>query len=323
MESLCQLCGHAYLTSPTLGCRLMRPSTKFLWKVIRNNPDLEFFQLPEDRPDLVLFNRFEHLDHDYGIVVEPSELPEDPYPFAAVDDQSAKVRGSCSTYHERIPVTELVADRSLEEVEQRFGRNRLVVVASQSMRNAALVPLSSMDVEAELNLSQFVLLERIGRSRFHGEITVGVQGLGVLKEPPKNLYYLRKKLLEYRLITKQGFCMRGSNGKNCQGRLYHLPRFFREFRPKYEVMIEQAVEITARPAQIPKVAKMSEFQRFIKWEMVPHRLIYPDAPRSEWIVKNTGQERSCRVYRLLDPKVSVREALEEADDENDPDGDGT
>ncbi|KAF0310392.1 hypothetical protein FJT64_018584 [Amphibalanus amphitrite] len=208
------------------------------------------------------------------------------------------------------------------------------------MRNAALVPLSSMDVEAELNLSQFVLLERIGRSRFHGEITVGVQGLGVLKEPPKNLYYLRKKLLEYRLITKQGFCMRGSNGKNCQGRLYHLPRFFREFRPKYEVMIEQAVEILRaqpkylmlisdfiklfdNPFGLKKVAKMSEFQRFIKWEMVPHRLIYPDAPRSEWIVKNTGQERSCRVYRLLDPKVSVREALEEADDENDPDGDGT
>ncbi|XP_043222103.1 general transcription factor 3C polypeptide 1-like isoform X2 [Amphibalanus amphitrite] len=323
---------------PNFGLSIDEASTKFLWKVIRNNPDLEFFQLPEDRPDLVLFNRFEHLDHDYGIVVEPSELPEDPYPFAAVDDQSARVRGSCSTYHERIPVTELVADRSLEEVEQRFGRNRLVVVASQSMRNAALVPLSSMDVEAELNLSQFVLLERIGRSRFHGEITVGVQGLGVLKEPPKNLYYLRKKLLEYRLITKQGFCMRGSNGKNCQGRLYHLPRFFREFRPKYEVMIEQAVEILRaqpkylmlisdfiklfdNPFGLKKVAKMSEFQRFIKWEMVPHRLIYPDAPRSEWIVKNTGQERSCRVYRLLDPKVSVREALEEADDENDPDGD--
>ena len=42
-----------------------------------------------------------------------------------------------------------------------------------------------------------------GRSRYHGEVTVGVQGLSVLKEPPKNLYYLRKKLLEYRLITKQ------------------------------------------------------------------------------------------------------------------------
>ena len=44
---------------------------------------------------------------------------------------------------------------------------------------------------------------RPGRSRSHGEVTVGVQGLAVLKEPPKNLYYLRKKLLEYRLITKQ------------------------------------------------------------------------------------------------------------------------
>lgn len=32
---------------------------------------------------------------------------------------------------------------------------------------------------------------------------MGARGLGVLKEPPKNLYYLRKKLLEYRLITKQ------------------------------------------------------------------------------------------------------------------------
>lgn len=37
--------------------------------------------------------------------------------------------------------------------------------------------------------------------------------------------------------------MRGSNGKNCQGRLYHLPRFFREFRPKYQLMIEQTADI--------------------------------------------------------------------------------
>ena len=28
------------------------------------------------------------------------------------------------------------------------------------------------------------------------------------------------------------------------------------------------------------------------------------------------------MYRLLDPSVSVREVLDEADDDNDPDGDG-
>ena len=46
-------------------------------------------------------------------------MPVDPYPFTAVDDVVAGVRGSCMTYHERVPVTEMVASLTLDEAEQK------------------------------------------------------------------------------------------------------------------------------------------------------------------------------------------------------------
>ena len=48
-----------------------------------------------------------------------AELPEDPYPFTAVDDAVAGVRGSCATYHERVPVTELVGALSLGDAMEK------------------------------------------------------------------------------------------------------------------------------------------------------------------------------------------------------------
>ena len=38
------------------------------------------------------------------MVIEPDELPEDPYPFGLVDRDG--VKGSCATYDERVDVTE-------------------------------------------------------------------------------------------------------------------------------------------------------------------------------------------------------------------------
>ena len=45
--------------------------------------------------------RYEHMDGDLGIVIEPESLPEDLHPFCLVDDQEEGVKGSCIEYKTR------------------------------------------------------------------------------------------------------------------------------------------------------------------------------------------------------------------------------
>ena len=56
-----------------------------------------------DREDLVLYDRYQQMDGDLGIVIEPENLPTDIYPYAKVEDEedATGVRGSCSTFASR------------------------------------------------------------------------------------------------------------------------------------------------------------------------------------------------------------------------------
>ena len=83
----------------------------------------------------------------------------------------------------------------------RYGE-RLVVVATQDARNYALVADRTYIID-NLGLTSYVILERIGRSRDHGEVTQGKFGLSRLNIPPKSAFYFRKRLLEDKIITKQ------------------------------------------------------------------------------------------------------------------------
>lgn len=78
----------------------------------------------------------------------------------------------------------------------------MVVVASQAARRKALL---NHDVNPNLELTplQYLIVERVGRSRYHGEITQGRDGLQLICEDAKSLFYLRKILHKHRLITKQ------------------------------------------------------------------------------------------------------------------------
>ena len=49
----------------------------------------------------MIFCRYEHMDGDLGIVIEPESLPEDLHPFCLVDDQEEGVKGSCMEYKTR------------------------------------------------------------------------------------------------------------------------------------------------------------------------------------------------------------------------------
>ena len=52
-------------------------------------PDILFYLLPNARAQLVIYNRFEHTDGELGVVVEPDNLPEDPYIFKAFEDKES------------------------------------------------------------------------------------------------------------------------------------------------------------------------------------------------------------------------------------------
>ncbi len=49
---------------------------------------------------LTACGRYEHMDADTGIVVEPEVLPEDVYPFSLVEQ--GEIKGSCASFHTRI-----------------------------------------------------------------------------------------------------------------------------------------------------------------------------------------------------------------------------
>jgi len=76
------------------------------------------------------------------------------------------------------------------------------MVASQNVRNIALKG-EDVDPSLELNVMQYCILERIGRSRYLGETTQGKLSLQKVGVDPKSLFYHRKFLQHNKLITKQ------------------------------------------------------------------------------------------------------------------------
>ena len=79
---------------------------------------------------------------------------------------------------------------------------KLTLVATQDARNTALMGLN-INPGLELTIMQYCVLERIGRSRYMGEVTQGKVSLHLLGEDPKALFYHRKFLIKHKLIVKQ------------------------------------------------------------------------------------------------------------------------
>ena len=93
-----------------------------------------------------------------------------------------------------------------------------------------------------LVINSYMVLERIGRSREHGEVTQGKQGLSRLNIPCKSAFYFRKRLLADGLIVKQPMSMKVSN-RMTLGTLLHLPRFYSLKQSKLIVMMKKLVQV--------------------------------------------------------------------------------
>ncbi|XP_071552525.1 general transcription factor 3C polypeptide 1 isoform X1 [Panulirus ornatus] len=314
-------------------------SKAFLWSLIGEDDEIFMYELPIPREELVIFNRYEHMDPELGIVLEPEEEPKDIYPFHPVDDEVQGVRGSCKAYNERRDVTHLAAFMTFQEVENKYGQ-KLVLVASQMLRNKALCISTCIDKFYDLTLTQYVLLERIGRSRRMGEITQGKVSLASMGENPKSMFYHRKRLLKLNLITKQPHQQKGTKGQTHNGSLLHLTRFFVERRSKFIMMIQRAVEILkSKPnnsapytmvkeemgmpeTSCRKLFKSSEFQRYVRNVTAPYRKVFPDASPAQWRCKGKDAEKFVRIMELINPKIDPVEVCkvdEVADDEEEDD----
>lgn len=295
---------------------------EFIWNFIKSFKSVRFYELPEPRKPLVLFNRYDSVDPELGMVMEPDVLPENIYPHFKIEQSpTCDVMGSCSTFDTRKDVTELVKPMMYADVAQRWN-HQLVLVASQTARYQALCN-SDVNPNLELTAMQYCVLERIGRSRYHGEVTQGKVSLFVLGEDPKTIFYLRKHLHKHRLITKQLFHQKLGT-QNCSGLLLHLPRFFMERKPKALVMTERVVlYLKTQPNgmaplervrlelgydnPLRKLLKTFNFQRFVRSDLVPHRSIYPDATEAEWKQKHTDKEKVIRILQIIDPKMDIKD----------------
>lgn len=89
---------------------------------------------------------------------------------------------------------------------------------------------------------EYCLLERIGRSRRLGEVTTGKLSMQTLCKDPKTLFYYRKVLIKLKLIQKQPLNLK-INNQNAIGGLYHLPRFYNEFKTHKQLIIEQIIHM--------------------------------------------------------------------------------
>lgn len=83
----------------------------------------------------------------------------------------------------------------------RWGRC-LVIVATQEVRTKTLIP---EDKQCTLNISlrYYLILERIGRSRYLGEASFGKHSLRTIFPDSKALSYVRNRLTDDGLIKNQ------------------------------------------------------------------------------------------------------------------------
>lgn len=166
---------------------------------------------------------------------------KDIYSPFLIEDVKTGVRGSCASYNTRKDISDVVKTLTLVEVNDKYGQ-KLVIVASQTLRERALIE-DNINPNLQLPLTHYCVLERIGRSRRIGEITI--KKTSGIKEDPKSLFYIRKGLQEHGLIRKQVYYQGNSgyhyNGQNT-GTLVHLTRFFNTRKPKVIMWAEHLMD---------------------------------------------------------------------------------
>ncbi|XP_053550449.1 general transcription factor 3C polypeptide 1 isoform X2 [Bombina bombina] len=310
---------------------LLDDATKgYLWQTLAGNPELEFFQLPKERPPLVLNDRYEDNDCEATVLITNEDSTVDIYPVHIISDNKDGLQGSCQYFKERVSVTEHIRTKAVtyEDAVKRW-RGKLVIVASQGMRLRALIGCEG-DPEIELPDYSYCLLERVGRSRGQGELQKDLQGS--FKVDAGKVHYLRRALDKNGLITMQSHIIRLPNGLQQHSLLLLLKRYHTDRRSKYDLLSEKLCGIlSASVNQTETLLSLKEqlgetdrvFKRLyhylssagiVKVLSLPLHEVQPMAePRKN----KKGQIIKIRCLNLL---KEYKRRVEEFEDEEDEDG---
>ncbi|XP_014229864.1 general transcription factor 3C polypeptide 1 [Trichogramma pretiosum] len=304
-----------------------------VWDKCINVSKFKFYKLKEARDKLVIFDNYEleYLNVDSNQNFEQKDI----YPHFPIKDKG--VRGSCSTYSTREDITSLVKKLKLSEVEEKYPET-LVIVADQPTREKALCTEGVQNIK-DLSLTHYCLLERIGRARWIGEVTIKKNSN--IKQDAKAMFYIRKTLQNRGLIKKQvyysGNVGTPYNGQNV-GTLLHLTKFFNIRKPKVIMWAEHLINYLKSRQNcaaeynevknelnleysIKKFFKINMLQKIFKTDLkVPYRSYYPNSAESEWRIKNNpSRERILKLVTLADPNINVNDIWKTEEDDDDED----
>uniref|UniRef100_A0A667WLC2 Ral transcription factor IIIC subunit 1 n=1 Tax=Myripristis murdjan TaxID=586833 RepID=A0A667WLC2_9TELE len=249
---------------PAFPLKLDTHTKEFIWRSLTSNGDLKFYELPQERGDVVLFDRFLEVDPETGIqqAERLSASTNDVYPVSVITEDKNGIQGSCVFYKERKDVTRNVRNSTLkslvtlEEAFKRFGR-KLVVVASQATRFRALVGPEG-DPELKLSDHSYCILERLGRARWQGELQRDLHTFSFKTDAGK-LHYMRKSLVRHGLITMQSHVIRTPSGQQQHSILLLLNRFHVNRRSKYDILMENMSNILQKtPGQVAPMLTLKE-----------------------------------------------------------------
>ncbi|XP_031719024.1 general transcription factor 3C polypeptide 1 [Anarrhichthys ocellatus] len=325
---------------PAFPLKLDDCTKEFIWKSLLSNSDLKFYQLPKERDDVVLYDRFKGIDPDTGIETAQkfSEARKEVYPIHITVENKDGIQGSCALFKERTDVTQHVRSKSLtpllnlQEALERYGR-KLVVVASQALRFRTLIGIDS-DPDLKLNDDSFCVLERVGRARLQGELQRDLHGCA-FKIDARKLHYMRKALVKYGLITMQSHVTRVNTGQQQHSILLLLKRFHVNRRTKYDILMEYVSNILLQsPGQFATLLTLKEhlsnvndssFKRLFQYMRSAKLVEYCQYPLEDLdpdagpCTNKKGNKVLVRCLRLLKPYT--KKGVTEDDDDDDEDED--
>ncbi|XP_062040777.1 general transcription factor 3C polypeptide 1-like isoform X2 [Lepus europaeus] len=243
----------------------LEPYTQeFLWRALATHPGISFYEEPRERPDLQLQDRYEEIDLETGILEsrrDPVPL-EDVYPIHMILENKDGIQGSCRYFKERKNITSDIRTKSLQprctmvEAFDRWGK-KLIIVASQAMRYRALIGQEG-DPDLKLPDFSYCILERLGRSRWQGELQRDLHS-SAFKVDAGKLHYHRKILNKNGLITMQSHVIRLPTGAQQHSILLLLNRFHVDRRSKYDILMEKlSVMLSARSNRIETLGRLRE-----------------------------------------------------------------
>uniref|UniRef100_A0A8C0KEV9 Ral transcription factor IIIC subunit 1 n=1 Tax=Canis lupus dingo TaxID=286419 RepID=A0A8C0KEV9_CANLU len=240
----------------------LEPYTQeFLWRALATHPGISFYEEPRERPDLQLQDRYEEIDLETGILEsrrDPVPL-EDVYPIHMILENKDGIQGSCRYFKERKNITNDIRTNYFFHAVfliHRWGK-RLIIVASQDMRYRALIGLEG-DPDLKLPDFSYCILERLGRSRWQGELQRDLHTTAFKVDAGK-LHYHRKILNKNGLITMQSHVIRLPTGAQQHSILLLLNRFHVDRRSKYDILMEKLSGVlSTRSHQIETLGRLRE-----------------------------------------------------------------